>query len=241
MSEPSVVERSNLGHQLFGAICGLIFTIGLAIGWFGFAHGYLPAKASWTPEQTAEFFQDHHQGILIGCTIWLIVVALLTMWSAQLGLMLWQLEGRWPLLAITQVLCSTAIVGLVSLSACFWIGAAYRPGTNPDILVALNDGAQFGLLLTWPLLSVQMIATSVVTLKDRSAKPIFPRWLAQVSILGAISMVTLIGPAFTKTGIFAYHGLLGYYVPGAIWALWLDAHSVCMVRAIVGRRRVSGA
>lgn len=239
MSESSIAEQPNLGHQLFGAACGLIFTIGLAIGWFGFAHGYLPAKASLSPEQTAQFFQDHHEGILIGCTIWLIVVALLTVWSAQLGLMLWRLEGRWPLLAITQALCGTAIVGLVSLSACFWIGAAYRPNTDPQILVALNDAAQFGLLLTWPLLTVQMIATSLVSLKDRSSPPLFPRWLALVSIVGAISMVTLIGPAFTKTGIFAYHGLLGYYVPGAIWALWIDAHSVCMIKSLLRQRRTS--
>ena len=47
--------------------------------------------------------------------------------------------------------------------------------------------------------------------------------------------------ASTRRGVgaFAYHGLLGYYVPGALWALWLDAHSVCMIKHI-HRQRSAG-
>jgi hypothetical protein len=128
VSESLVSEEPDFRRQLFGACCGLLFTAGLAVGWFGLAHGYLPAKASLTAEQTAQFFGDHHLGILLGCTIWLSAVALLTVWSAQMGLTLGRLEGPWPLLAITQALCG---------------------------------GAQSGLMLTWPLLTVQMITTSL--------------------------------------------------------------------------------
>jgi hypothetical protein len=158
VSESLASGAPDFRRQLFGAYSGLVFTAGLVIGWFGLAHGYLPAKASLSAEQTAQFFGAHQFGILLGCTIWLSAVALLTVWSAQLGLTLGRLEGLWPLLAITQMLCGGGIVVLVSLSACFWIGAAYRPDTDRHIIVALNDAAQFGLLLTWPLLTVQMIS-----------------------------------------------------------------------------------
>ena len=41
------------------------------------------------------------------------------------------------------------------------------------------------------------------------------------------------GPAFVQSGPLAYHGALAFYLPMAIWGIWLDAHAFFMRRRIL--------
>ena len=59
--------------------------------------------------------------------------------------------------------------------------------------------------------------------------------MAKASIVGAVVLVCAGGPAFTQSGPFAYHGVLAFYLPMAIWGVWLDAHAWCMRRAVLAQ------
>lgn len=56
------------------------------------------------------------------------------------------------------------------------------------------------------------------------------RATVRTSLAGGVVMVVLVGSAFTKTGPFAYDGLLGYYLPGIVWGGWIDWLTVAMLR-----------
>jgi hypothetical protein len=101
------------------------------------------------------------------------------------------------------------------------------------LIVALNDVAWFGFLLGWVFLSLQMLATALVGLGDASPRPLIPAWVSKASIGGAVLLACAGGPAFTKSGPFAYHGLLAFYVPMAIWGLWLDGHAWLLRRRLL--------
>jgi hypothetical protein len=233
---PVVSSRANLRHQLFGAWCAPLFTTITLIGWVIFAHFYDPAAASLSPHATADFFREHSDGIMLGCSLFIVAVCPLALWTAQLGIQLWHLEGRAPVIAIGQVLAGVAIIVIIVIDASLWMGAAYRPAADGQIVQALNDAAWFGFLIAWPVLSLQMLCTAVVALHDRrdarAGGPLFPRWLSWASVVGAIALITAGGPAFTKTGPFAFDGSLGLYLPVAIWASWIDAHAWYMRKAI---------
>jgi len=146
-----------------------------------------------------------------------------------------EIEGASPLMAAGQVLAGVSIVVIVVIDASLWMGAAYRPGADGQIVQALNDAAWLGFLIAWPVLSMQLLCTAVVTLHDRRDEPLVPRWVSWASVAGAIALVTAGGPAFTHTGPFAFDGALGLYLPVAIWAAWLDGHAWYMRKAV--RRR----
>ncbi len=228
-----ISERSSRNNQLFAIWCGPIFTVLTLIGWFGISQGLFPAHADLSPAETASYFNAHAFGIELGCSIWIIGCCFLGIWTAQLSAMMARMEGPMPVWAIVQGLAGGGIVVLVMLSCCLWINAAYRGGANPDVIVSSNDSAWLAILLTWPILSLQMIAAAVVMLQDRRATKMIPRWLSLASIVGAIALVTAGVPAFTKHGPFAYHGLFGYFMPMVIWGLWFDTHSWFMARALL--------
>jgi hypothetical protein len=52
---------------------------------------------------------------------------------------------------------------------------------------------------------------------DARAEPMVPRWFTWLTIAGGVTLFFAAGPAFFKSGPFAYHGLLAFYLPVVIW------------------------
>lgn len=220
-----MLETGNLKNQKIGLWCSVIFFLLTAIGWFGIAHFWMPAPADLSAEATKEFFtQTYRFPMLLGNSIFIIGSAFLVPGSIQFGLSLSKIEGKFPIWSITTAMGGILISVIVFLNAGFWIGAAYRPEASADIVVALNDTSWMGFLLGWVFLSLQMVAAAIVALSDNRPVPAIPRWLAKASICGAILLVTAGGPAFFQSGPFAYHGILGFYIPMAIWGTWDMLH-----------------
>lgn len=233
-------ERINLKHELFGAWNAPFFSIGTVVGWLILANFIDPASADLTAEETKQWFTvDHRDGVLLGCSIFLLSSGFLAIWTSQLAINMWRVEGRNPLMALTQYGCGIAIVVIVVINCSLWLGAAYRPEAGADVVVALNDAAWLGFLIAWPILSIQMLATARIALLD--PRKVFPRWLSWASIAGAFLLVTAGGPAFTHSGTFAFHGFLGFYLPVIIWGLWMDAHAFFMRRDVRRRMQAEAA
>ena len=225
-----ISEQSSLRIQRASVWCGPIFELLTLIGWFGLAQGLMPVPASLDAVAVREYFVAHQQTTAIGCTVWLIACGFLGAWTAQLSAMLMKSERGVPVMALAQACGGFGVVFFVTLSCCLWIGAGYRPEASPDIVVAYNDIAWFGFVMAYPLLSLQMIAPSVIGLCDET--PWIPRWLCWWGLFGAIAGLTANGACFVKDGVFAWHGVLGYYWPMVAWGTWMSGMTACMLKAL---------
>ena len=76
-------------------------------------------------------------------------------------------------------------------------------------------------MLGWIYLAIEMFATAAVELMDHRPEPMVPRWLTWLTIAGVVTVFFAAGPAFFQSGPFAYHGLLAFYLPVAIWGAYL--------------------
>jgi hypothetical protein len=231
-----MTPAAKLKHQRFAIWCAPIFTVLTVVGWLGIAHFWAPAPADLTAADTAVWYtQTYRFGNLLGNSLFILASCFLIVWSNQFSLMLAEIEGKLPLWAVTQAACGSIIAVIVILNCSFWISAAYRPGAHPDVVVAFNDAAWMGFLLAWPVLSLEMIAGSLIALNDSRAQPLIPHWFSKTSIAAAIVLITAAGPAFTYSGPFAYHGALGFYLPMFIWICWMNGHAWYMHRALVAQ------
>lgn len=231
-----LADRTKQRYELFGAWCAPIFSLLTLGGFIVLAQFYDPAAAHLAPAELAEHYAGIKDEVAIGMSVFALATCFLLVYSVQLSLWLWRREGRSPLMSIAQAGGGFAVVLLVFISCCLWIGAAYRSDVaEPDVTVALNDAAWFGFLVGWSMLSLQMLATAAITLADRGRPQLVPRWLSWFSVIGAVLLVTANGCAITETGPFAWDGVLGYYVPMAIWGFWLDAHAWYMRKDIRAR------
>jgi hypothetical protein len=131
--------------------------------------------------------------------------------------MLAKIEGRWPLWSLTTAVCGVFISLIVFVNCCAWIVAAYRPETGADVIQSWYDWAWFAFLLGWIYLAIEMFATAAVEFMDHRPEPMVPRWLTWLTIVGAATLFFAAGPAFFKSGPFAYHWLLAFYLSVVIW------------------------
>ena len=214
-----------------GLWCNWIFVALTAIGWLGIAHFWAPARADLGLDATKVWFTETHQwGTIIGCSLFYIAAGILTPGSIAMGIMLAKVEGRWPLWSITMAMCGVFISLIVFFNACAWIVSAYRDDSDASVIQAFSDWAWFAFLLGWIYLAIEMFATAVVELMDHRPEPMVPRWLTWLTIAGGATLIFAAGPAFFKSGPFAYHGLLAFYLPVVIWGAYITLTTWYMLR-----------
>ncbi|MDN5862639.1 MAG: hypothetical protein L0H19_04235 [Salinisphaera sp.] len=226
-------QDNSIGSQKMGIYCAWIFSALTVIGWLGIAQFYAPVPGDVGLEATKTWFVDSWQwGTIVGCTIFYIACAFLVPASVQFGIMLSKIEGRYPLWSIVTAVGGIFISLIIFLNCCAWIVAAYRPETGADVIQAWYDWAWLAFLLGWVYLSLEMFATAIVELGDKRPEPMVPRPFAWLTVLGGVALVTAGGPAFFKSGPFAYNGLLGFYVPMAIWGVYVNGTAWFMYREL---------
>jgi len=220
-----------------GLWCNWIFVALTAIGWLGIAHFWAPARADLGLDATKVWFTETHQwGTIIGCSLFYIAAGILTPGSIAMGIMLAKVEGRWPLWSITMAMCGVFISLIVFFNACAWIVSAYRDDSDASVIQAFSDWAWFAFLLGWIYLAIEMFATAVVELMDHRPEPMVPRWLTWLTIAGGATLIFAAGPAFFKSGPFAYHGLLAFYLPVVIWGAYITLTTWYMLRELKSAR-----
>jgi hypothetical protein len=142
-------------------------------------------------------------------------------------------EGEYPLLFYVQVVSLAVCDVVIMYIAYFWAAASFRAGdTLPQVTQALNDMGWLGVLYTGAPFASYQVALAIVTLNDKSAQPVYPRWSAYLNFFVAFFMFEAAGILFFKTGPFSQNGLFVFYIPMAVFFIWIIVFSVLAAKAV---------
>ncbi|MCX2935058.1 hypothetical protein ORI20_32925, partial [Mycobacterium sp. CVI_P3] len=175
--------------------------------------GFIPPPSPQSSEQEIlRMFTDHTVPIRLGLLFTMFASALLVPWSAVIAVQMARIEGKRPVLAITQVAQASLLSLEFIIPIMVWQTAAYRPTPERIHLVyMLND---MGWLLFVGVISsavLQCLTLGIAILIDKHPQPIFPRWSGYLSLWTAL----LLGPAglvpLFKDGPFAWNGIFGFW------------------------------
>ena len=84
---------------------------------------------------------------------------------------------------------------------------------------------------------MQAIAAGLAGLADRSATPVFPRWVSYWAIFTGFSFVVLTAMPFYKTGPLAWNGAISFWALFGTYFTWTISMGVCMARDASRRLR----
>lgn len=214
------------------AWCGPVFVVLLFGGW-GLIGGFLPLiPASDSPAQVASAYADHVTSSRIGLILGLIGIACTVPFFAVVSLQMRRAERGLPILAFLQI-CSGLIVTVVLIiPMLLFVVGVFRPDRDPALTQLMNDMSYLLLILPWPPIIGQLVPLIVVVLRDRSAEPVFPRWFAWFTLWVAFLLLPATLIAFFKSGIFAWTGLVGFWIPAAVFGIWYVVLTPLLLRAI---------
>ncbi|CUU59720.1 hypothetical protein Ga0074812_13118 [Parafrankia irregularis] len=208
---------------------GLVLVI---VGWL--MAGFMPPPpAHDTAAEIASFYRDDTTVIRLGLLLMLTGFAV---WAPLFGVITRQMlhaRRSHPVLAYIQLGSGAAtwiflLVPFLVLSA-----AAFRPERSPEITQALHDTGWIMLFMPFTPFVVQSVAIAVATLLDAPQRPFFPRWVAYFNIMEAISFLPVGLLTFFKTGPFAYHGVLVFWIPILVFFAWMLVMTLVCHRSVL--------
>ena len=114
----------------------------------------------------------------------------------------------------------------------FWQTATFRADRDPKLVELLNDMAWIPFVGLTGTAATQVAAFGVAILIDHRPIPVFPRWLGYCNLWVALIFCVGTFNVFFKTGPLAWNGLLSWWLPVLVFAVWLVVVTVYLLKAI---------
>jgi hypothetical protein len=206
--------------------CALSSVAGIAILLVGFwpLAGLLPVPdPNHSAEQIAEIYRTGTTQLRIGLFVTLIGMGGYGPLCVAITRRMCRMSPRQSALAYLQLSAGTVGWVFLYLPILIMSATAYRPQRAPEVTQAMHDIAWFVLVMDFVPFCVQYIAIAVAVFSDRSRVPVFPRWVAYLNLWVVLLFIPTGVITFFKTGPFTYGGVLGFYIPLAVFAVWLVA------------------
>lgn len=214
------------------AWCGPLFVVCLFGGW-GLLGGFIPLiPATDSASEVARTYADDQNLRLLGPTIALAGAFLTLPFSLVVSLQLRRAERGTPMMAILQFGSGIIVTMILTVPLVLFMVGVFRPERSPEITQLMNDLSYILLILPWPPVVGQLVAIAVATLGDRSPAPVFPRWVAYFSLWLAFLVLPATLIVFFKEGLFAWTGLIGFWIPAAAFGAWYLVMTRVLLRAI---------
>jgi len=187
-----------------------------------FFDGFLtPMSPTLDASDVVAFYQAHLVGIRIGSILLLCSPGLFIAFSAAITADMNRMTGISSALPLLQVLFSLFTVGPFVVVAMCWTAASFRLERAPEITQALNDLGWLFYVMPGAPAMFQPIALAVGIFYDRSERPVYPRWAGFMNLIVAALFFMGCFVGLTKTGPFAWDGLITYYLPTVGFVIWI--------------------
>lgn len=227
MSE-SVLTMEKLDQWVcYGSIPFFYTLFGLIFVLLG---GIMPPQSpTASAAEIVEFMRT--PGLGIGMALLALTLGLASLASGVIVVQMKRMDGVSPVLpyAYLTALAVAGVPGCLFPGFMFALGA-FRPEYDPQIQVMLYDLGFLCFVGSLGVFFVQYLVFAIAIFLDRRA--IFPQWLGYLTIWALVTELVAVPTWITRTGPFAWNGLLTFWLGTAIFVAWEFLMCVCLYRAI---------
>jgi hypothetical protein len=204
----------------------------MALGFVGLARFFPPPSPALSTEQTAAVILSHATGIRWGMIVTMAAAVLLGVFAVAIAIEMRRIEGRFPILSMTEFGLGMLFVLEFLYLLFFWQTATFRADRDPKLVELLNDMAWIPFVGLTGTAAAQVAAFGVAILVDRRPIPVFPRWLGYCNLWVALIFCAGTFNVFFKTGPLAWNGVLSWWLPVLVFAVWLVIVTFYLQKAI---------
>jgi hypothetical protein len=216
----------------FCAWGGPIFLAGFIIFWGILGSNIPPVSPATTQAELAVHYLRNANSLRAAFVVSMTFAVFYLIWSVAIYKIMERMEEGNHLLSYLELLGGSLTIVFVTMGLSFWLTAAFRPDREPAILQVLYDVGWLTMDCAFFITTVQMIAMAVLFLSDERQVPLVPKWFCWYSIWVAFVFFTELIMPYFKTGIFAWDGLVNYWVGFFAWFLWIIGQSYYTFTAI---------
>jgi hypothetical protein len=173
----------------------------------------------------------HAPKLGIGMALLSLTLGLASLSSGVIVVQMKRMEGIGPVLpyAYLTALAVAGVPGCLFPGFVFALGN-FRPEYSPQIQQMLYDLGFLSFVGSLGCFVVQYLVFALAIFLDR--RMIFPKWLGYLTIWALVTELVAVPIWITRTGPFAWDGLLSFYLGTIIFVGWEFCMCVCLYRAI---------
>jgi uncharacterized membrane protein (DUF485 family) len=213
-----------------GTLCLLLMVVGFVL-----LAGFIPARPPGeTAEQTAQFLSQNRDLIKWGLIVAMFGAPLLMTFAASISIHMRRIEGRYAVLAMTEMGLGAILVLEFIYLIFFWQTATYRADRSPELIQLASDMGWIPFVGLTSTIVLQVSVFGVAILTDRRNRPVFPRWLGYYNLWVALMFLPGTFNVFYLDGPLSRNGIIAWYIPLAVFATWLVITSFYLSRAVDG-------
>ena len=117
-----------------------------------------------------------------------------------------------------------------------WQFVVKNTGAGQDKSISLtqllNDLAWVTLTCGVPFLVAQCGFLALAVAFDHQDQPVFPRWVGRFNVVVALALIPAAFAGLTETGMFAWDGVVSFWVKNVAIALWIIVMATVLGRAV---------
>jgi hypothetical protein len=230
--DPTALRRIDL----FGVWSFMLYPLLLTLGWVLIAGFVPPHSPAADAVSIAALYQTHSVRIIVGMVITLFAAMFLIPLTGLITKYIYRAEGAVGVLTVSQFLGGFALVLFTFLPAMYWIAAAFRGDRMPEIVQMANDMAWMLLVGGFTIYIPVLYSIAYVALNDKSAKPVFPRWIGFYNLWTFLLFLPGQLLYFFKVGPFAWNGIIAFWIPIGVFGGWFLAMFYVLRRAVLEDR-----
>jgi len=221
----------NLRTQRLAVWTGPLLCLLFAVGLVGLAQFIPPPRADASLADVAAMYSQHTDRLRSGLVLMMLGAGFLASWGAAITTQLKRIEGSHSPMTWTNLACTGANVMVVTVPVMVMIAASFRPDRNPEITQALNDLAWIMFVMVFPPVMVQELSIAGAVFGNAEQK-VYPRWVGYFNVWCALLLLPAVLLPFFKTGAFAWHGVLEFWLAGIVFFGWIVVMTVATLGAI---------
>lgn len=237
-------SRPSDSVQRFAVWCGPVFLV-LYLIFFVLVAGFIPPIApSKSAADVVAFFAENRFSIRVGQIGALVTSTLLfpffTVISREIARIERSRNTGLPILAMMQFGGGVLLIVYFQLCSMIWLVLSYRPDLDPALARVLNDASWLIFVMVFPSYVLQMLCMAVAAFRDKRQYPTWPRWSGYLNLWVALTGSGGGIAVFFTSGPLAWNGLIGFYLPIGVFAIWLAAMSHVLLRGLTLNRDSTG-
>ena len=220
-----------------GAICAVLY--GLA---YVFLLKFLPPPEPLLPAaDVVALYATSNTMFRFGVGVMILTGGFFVPLSIPVSIQIARMEKGFPYLALLQLLTGLIGAWIFAWPAVLWGACAFTVARAPEVTVALHQLAWLSFVTPGSFFWMQVGAVGLVAFVGEQDNPnaAFPRWFGGFTLFAAFEMS--VPPTFSQMfwrGIFAWNGLLTFYVTVILYTIWLALMIVLMLRAVGRQERM---
>ncbi|HZQ30399.1 MAG TPA: hypothetical protein VFB19_01535 [Mycobacterium sp.] len=193
-------------YQLFGVV------------FFVLTRTQPPPDPGWDASRVAQWFHDHHFGLLFGFGIMFLITGMTAPQNALIAYSMRRMSVSRAFGYSYLVLYSlSAIPGMLLMCIVLTVGAM-RPDRDPELTSWLYDFAFLSFVGTMGVFLIGSLVWMLAILIDKNG--VFPKWFGYLNLCNALTEV-VVSPAWIfKHGVLAWNGLIAWWIDMVVFGIY---------------------